>query len=285
VTEHLPDGTVKSGAEVGVWNLATGAQILKLAGNGAAIRSLAFTADGRGLFTGDSANAVKMWDAATGRFLRDFTGHTGDVSALSRSDDGRFLVSGATDRVVKVWDVGTGGELRALTGHSAPIVLVIFAPMGRQIASVGADGEVRVWEIATGRKISTLKLPRPIEYGLPNLIFSPDGRSLVTADGAAIRQLDVATGREVRMLTGHAKDVSAMTFSPDGKRLASVGEDRALRLWDWATGRELAALRTEINPVAIGFARDGLTLTTLTSRYYVKQWHAASAAEVLAAGK
>src|SRR5262249_33728153 len=98
---------------------------------------------------------------------------------------------------------------------------------------------------------------------------------------AVIKQFDIATELEVRRLTGHAKEISSLAISPDGKRLATVGEDRTARLRDWMTGRELAAFRTEINPVAIGFTRDSRTLTTVTSRYVVKQWRAASAAEVL----
>lgn len=275
MTKKLPDGTQKTGVETGLWDLATGTQLLKLNGDGATVRSVAFTADERGLLTGDSAGNIKLWDAATGQLRRTFTGHTGEVFALACSADGKLPASGGMDKTVKLWEPATGRELRTLTGHGEAIVSILFSNDGRHLATAGVSSEIKIWETATGRASATFQFPAPTEYSLFAMAFSPDGRQLIVAYDAVIRQLDISTGRELRRLTGHAKDIAALAFSPDGKRLASVSEDRTARLWDWTTGRELAAFRTEINPTAINFTRDGRTLTTVTSRYVVNQWHAA----------
>jgi WD40 repeat protein len=78
--------------------------------------------------------------------------------------------------------------------------------------------------------------------------FSPDGRLL--ASGSAdntIKLWDVATGSEVRTLTGHTDDVNSVAFSPDGRLLASgpwdkTGWDKTIKLWDVATGSEVRTL-------------------------------------------
>ncbi|HMY75563.1 MAG TPA: AAA-like domain-containing protein, partial [Blastocatellia bacterium] len=276
VTERLPDGTQRIGVETRLWNAATGAQLLKLSNDGVAVRSVAFTADGRGLLTGDAANVVKLWDAATGRLQHTFIGHAAEVYALACSADGKLLAGGGLDKTVKLWDLADGRELRTLTGHREAIVSIVISKDGQRLATADAAREVKVWETATGHDLATFHFPLPAEYNLFTMEFSPDGRQLLAAYNAIIHQLELPGGRELRRLTGHAKDIAALTFSPDGKRLASVSEDRTARLWDWTTGRELAAFRTEINPTSISFTRDGRTLMTVTSRYALNQWQAAS---------
>ena len=54
-----------------------------------------------------------------------------------------------------------------------------------------------------------------------------------------IRLWDVATGKQIRTLTGHKRRVSSLAFFPDGKKLASSSVDKTVRLWDVASGKEI----------------------------------------------
>jgi len=72
---------------------------------------------------------------------------------------------------------------------------------------------------------------------------SPDGRWIVSGDrqGGLSTWLP-ASGDLLLAVCGHADSVTACAVTPDARFLLSAGEDRALRLWDAQTGRELAAL-------------------------------------------
>ncbi len=75
------------------------------------------------------------------------------------------------------------------------------------------------------------------------LAFSPDGRALAAGDGDnKVKLWDLASGSRLLDLTGHKEDVYAVAFSPDGTMLASAGDDSTVTLWDAASGRELRVL-------------------------------------------
>ena len=96
--------------------------------------------------------------------------------------------------------------------------------------------------------------------------------------GGQVRLWDAATRKETAVLKGHADEVLAVAFSPDGKTLATGSKDQTVKLWDVATGKETATLRGHESTVAaVAFSPDGKTLATAGGHdKTVRLWDAAA---------
>ena len=117
-----------------------------------------------------------------------------------------------------------------------------FSADGQFLAGPGPDNTLTVWNLATGIQTPLKGHSKPIRC----VAFRPKGgRLLVSADtDGMVRFWDPEAGWEVRELKAHAKEIVGMTFSPDGKLLATIGADEKVRLWDVATKMKRFEFRT-----------------------------------------
>jgi WD40 repeat protein len=89
--------------------------------------------------------------------------------------------------------------------------------------------------------------------------------------------VEVATGKRRQHLAGHAGGVTALDFSPDGRRLAVASVDRAVRIWDCETGNLTHTLRGHVRAVAaVCFSPDGRRLFSGSPDQTLRVWHAGS---------
>jgi WD40 repeat protein/formylglycine-generating enzyme required for sulfatase activity len=222
-----------------MWDLNTGKELAILNKQKGSVYAATFSSDGKKIASGSWDNSIKIWDAETGKELQTLKGHTSFVTSVSFSPDGKKIASGSWDNSIKIWDAETGKELQTLTGHTEEITSVSFSPNGKKIASGSWDNSIKIWDAETGKELQTLKGYTSFKTSVS---FSPDGKRLLSSSGDPdgsvpnetnhLKMWDLSTGNELVGLFNKQKGfVTASTFSPDGKKIVSAGEDGNIKIW------------------------------------------------------
>jgi RNA polymerase sigma factor (sigma-70 family) len=276
------DGTIR------LWQVGTGKHIRRLSGHTGAVTALVVSPDGRTVVSLSADFTIRTWEVSTGRELHRLVSEEADAfTSVALSPDGETLASGRLDGTIWLWEAATGKKVHQFQAHPsrvnpndglsypAAVSLLAFSPSGKLLAA-GIDGvrsgnEIfHLFDAHTGTPRHQLQVP-PSEkdqdscsHKQPSLAFSPDGRTLATGSGQKmLRVWEVASGKEryrlsgtkVAGIQGYTEAAAerwpyTLAHSPDGKTLASWGlHSETVRVWDAATGKELAQLRGHRGPV------------------------------------
>jgi len=252
-----------------LWDAVTGDRIRSFEGHSGWVNSVAFSPDGRQVLTGSEDQTARLWDAGTGKQVQSFTGHTAWINSVAFSPDGRTVLTGGDDKTARLWDVSTGQQIRTFNGHTDIVCSVAFSPDGLTVLTSSKDKTARLWNSATGQQIWSIAAYVGVTnsgqghtFVLAPAVFSPDGRSVFTADGIA-HLWNVATGKLSGTFQGHARVVSSVAFSPDGRYLVIGGWSNTARLWSLATGQQVRVFARHTAPVAsVAFSPDSRYVLT-----------------------
>jgi WD40 repeat protein len=155
------------------------------------------------------------------------------ISALAFSADGRQLAVGGYQEVV-IWDLARATLLKRLgSGELGTVGALAFLKDGQLAVGEGtpyAAGSVRIFNVESGQQTHRFEGPADVVYALAT---SPDGTLLAAGGGDhRARVWTLADKKLVATLEEHKGLLSGITFSHDGKLLATASIDRTVQVWN-----------------------------------------------------
>jgi WD40 repeat protein len=199
------------------WELATG-KATPLLGHKTWVRALAFTSDGKRLFSADWTGKILAWPADSDRPTPSFTidAHRGWARALALSPDGKTLASCGNDHLVKLWSVADGSPIAQFAGHENHVYNIAFHPAGKRLASCDLKGVVKEWDLQSGKAARDLDA---------SVLYKYDTVFMADIGGARGMAFDAA-----------GKFLGCAGITGVSNAFAGIGKP-AVVLFDWASGK------------------------------------------------
>ena len=200
---------------------------------------------------------IRLWDVRGGKLLRSIEEKKGEGQpiAMNFTADGKTLfVAGAN---VTAYEVAGGKELfswplKRPHNPNAPIIserqydrigwgALAVSPEGTVIAATpwpgsavpkSKDDAIVLYDAQTGKIVRRCYDPNILNYAREHLAFSLDGQLLASSNKTIVHLWETMTGKLIQSFKGHQGSIRALTFSRDGRRLASASHDNTVLIWD-----------------------------------------------------
>lgn len=224
-TSGLPDHTVR------VWSATTGEARAELNGHTDQVTAVSWSQDSAELVSCGFDSQLRIWNAAAAEQVRSF-----QVNALGQAlavawapDNSKIVVAGQTGWV-QIRPPNPNELTITLDNHDAPVKALVWAPDGSRFVSGDNGGQLLVWDSGVsdnGTPILTINTGLSVRH----IAWSPDNTLLATTSGTTVRIWEATDGHLQHTLDNQHPFSGNAAWSPDGKYLASVGNDGHVQLW------------------------------------------------------
>jgi WD40 repeat protein len=265
-----------------LWETESGKLLAVLSEHRGDVESIAFSADGKQVFSGSDDKTAQLSEIPSGKLLVTFKGHGGGVMSVAFSPNGRQVLSGSSDKTVRLWEM-IGKDKRKkepelFSRLSDEVTSMLFSPNGSRLLTSSSNRRtVRLWETESGKPLVALSGDRG---SVISMAFSPDGTRVLTGsdDRAKTARLwETESGKLLVMLPDHRDSVKIVAFSSDGTRLLT-GTNSETRVWETASGKPLGGgyFPSELRIRSMLFSPDGTRVLTGHDHGTARLWETAS---------
>ncbi|WP_392477282.1 hypothetical protein [Nostoc sp. C110] len=260
------DGMVK------VWSIPEGKEIKTIKAHNGSVTSFSFSPDGKMLATASKDKTVKIWSFPDGREINTLKGHKGSVSFVSFSPNSKLLATASEDKTVKIWSLdgkairnlsglsdkgvvirfSPNNKVVAIGGLYDTVKLLDIE--GKQNRNIGEYGVINIKFSENGQTINLLNKNKKLslwstlntqlliksnqgcrDYGGKVLGISDDAKSFMISDSGRSLYLLLRDQNDcTRVSEGleHNDIVTYASLSPDKRLLASVSQNKVVKLWN-----------------------------------------------------
>lgn len=238
-----PDGSVafSGGADktVRTWDVGLKGSKGIESDHNAGVATLAVSADGKLLATGDQGGVLRLRSAADGKTVKEVAvcdAKKGGVHAVAFGANDAVVFAGCArwdvpflSGRVAAFDAATGKELWRTTGTCGGVLALAVSPDGAKLAGACLDTFVRVWDAKTGAELACWKghsdRVTGVAWGL--------GGKVVVSCGFdhTVRVWDAASGAALHVLAAHPAPAVRVAATADGRHVVSTGRDGAVFVW------------------------------------------------------
>lgn len=179
---------------VAVWSLANFKELYRLPISNDTVRCIAISTDEKEIAFGCKDSTIHIYNTEDYSLQQILTGHKLGITSLAYHPAGKYLISGSRDAQLKVWDLPSYEPSNNIPAHMFGIYDIAFHPTLPYFATASQDKSIKIWGA------ENFKLYKIV----------------------SIEKMDI----------GHSHSINKLTWSHDGSKLLSTGDDKKVMVWE-----------------------------------------------------